>query len=55
MTLTSAEIAECEKIIDTLMAYTWAKLRIKMELEGKSYELAFAELQQEILSDANGT
>lgn len=51
MTLTNAETAECEKIIDALMAHLWAKMRIKMELEGKSYELAFEELQQEILSD----
>jgi hypothetical protein len=47
--LTDEEKADCQKILDRLVAYWWSKLKVKMLVNGTPYEEAVQELMKEML------
>lgn len=49
--LTTKEKEDAQKVINVLMKYFWDKVEAKMA-DGKSFEIATAEVQEELLKDA---
>lgn len=46
--LTDEQKDECQRVINALASYWWARLRIKMDVDGLSFEDAVAEIKAEI-------
>lgn len=50
--LTDRQKADCHKIIDAMVSYWWTELKVKMLIEGLSFEAALEAVKFEILKDA---